>query len=81
MRLDLVQAQSLVRAYQRIPIQLADVPIDSALEISASHGIYACDAFVIACAQRYRSPLVTLDRGLERVAHAAGVDVLEVEDS
>lgn len=79
-RLDLEQAQRLVRAYQRIPIQLADVPLDSALEISAEQGIYAYDAYVIACAQRYRCPLMTLDRGLERAARAAGANVVEVNE-
>ena len=80
-RLNLEQARHLVRAYQRIPIQLADVPLDSALEISAEQGIYAYDAYVIACARRYRCPLLTLDRGLERAAAAAGADVIEVEQS
>jgi predicted nucleic acid-binding protein len=79
-RLDLEQAQHFVRSYQRIPIQLADVPLDSALEISAERGIYAYDAYVIACAQRYRCPLLTLDRGLARAAVESGVEVMEVEE-
>jgi predicted nucleic acid-binding protein len=41
-------------------------------------GIYAYDAYMIACAQKYRCPLLTLDKGLIRAAKEAGVEVLEV---
>jgi predicted nucleic acid-binding protein len=40
-------------------------------------GIYAYDAYFIACAQRRRCPLVSLDRGL--LAAAAGVSVQTIE--
>jgi predicted nucleic acid-binding protein len=47
-------------------------------EIMLECGIYAYDAYMIACAQKYRCPLLTLDKGLIRAAKEAGVEVLEV---
>ena len=41
-------------------------------------GIYAYDAYMIACATKYRCPLLTLDRGLMRAAEQSGVEVMEV---
>jgi predicted nucleic acid-binding protein len=32
---------------------------------------------MIACAQKYRCPLLTLDEGLIRAAKEAGIEVLE----
>lgn len=78
-RLTLDQAQRLLRSYMRIPIQFVDVSLESALEIAEERGIYAYDAYVIACAEKYRCPLLTLDRGLDRAAVEAGVEVMEVE--
>ena len=78
-RLTLDQAQLLLRSYMRIPIQFVDVSLESALEIAEERGIYAYDAYVIACAEKYRCPLLTLDRGLDGAAVEVGVEVMEVE--
>jgi predicted nucleic acid-binding protein len=74
----LEEAEHLIRLYQRIPIQFVEVSLPSALEISNARGIHAYDAYMIACAEKYRSPLLTLDQGLVRAALDAGVEVLEV---
>lgn len=42
------------------------------------HGIYAYDAYLIACAEKFRLPLLTLDRGLMTVARDTGVKLIEV---
>ena len=77
-RLTLGQAEHLLRLYQRIPIQFVEVSLAAALEISQERGIYAYDAYMIACAEKYRCPLLTLDQGLVRAAQEAGIEVLEV---
>jgi predicted nucleic acid-binding protein len=77
-RLTLDQARKLVQSYASIPVQFVDIPLESALEIAEEHGLYAYDAYLIACAEKYRCPLLTLDRGLERAAREAGVEVIEV---
>ena len=77
-RLTLDQADHFLRLYQRIPIQFVEVSLTAALEIAEERGIYAYDAYMIACAEKYRCPLLTLDKGLIRAAREAGIEVLEV---
>lgn len=65
--------------YEQIPIRLIDVGIADALRIADAHdGIYAYDAYLIACAARQRCPLITLDNALAQAASSAGIDVLEM---
>ena len=68
----------LLRAYRQIPIQFVEVSIEAALELAGDLGIHAYDAYMIACATKYRCPLLTLDRGLMRAAEQSGVEVMEV---
>jgi len=77
-RLTLDQAEHLLRLYQRIPIQFVEVSLAAALEIAQERGIYAYDAYMIACAEKYRCPLLTLNKGLVRAALETGIEVLEV---
>jgi len=77
-RLRFEEADALLRLYQRIPIQFVDVSLAAALEIADALEVYAYDAYMIACAQKYRAPLLTLDQALGRAAEAIGVEVLEV---
>ena len=56
-----------------------DVDLGQALEISDRLGIYAYDAYVLACALNMRSPLLTLDLRLTDTAPLIGVQVLEIE--
>lgn len=77
-RITLTQAQRAVAIYQEIPIRLVRVDLHDALRIAADHGIYAYDAYLIACAKKHRLPLLTLDRGLMAVARDAGLDLMEV---
>jgi len=78
-RLTIEQADQFLRLYERIPIQFVEVSLAAALEIAEERGIYAYDAYMIACAERYRCPLLTLDKGLFRAATEAGVELLEIE--
>ena len=68
----------LLRAYRQIPIQFVEVSIEAALELASDLGIYAYDAYMVACATKYRCPLLTLDRGLMRASEQSGVEVMEV---
>lgn len=49
------------------------------MRIAAEAGIYAYDAYVIRCAEKYRAPLISLDIELVRVAQERGVEVVKVE--
>lgn len=77
-RITLEQATQAIRLYRRIPVRIVDVELEEALEIAADLGIYAYDAYLIRCALKYRSPLLSLDRGLIKAASEMKADVLEV---
>lgn len=40
--------------------------------------IYAYDAFILECARKYRTPLLSLDGPQRRIAIELGIEVLEV---
>jgi predicted nucleic acid-binding protein len=64
-------------ATQAIPVDLRRVHIRAALGIAAKFGIYAYDAYFLECALTLRSPLLTLDKGMKRVARELSIEVLE----
>ena len=77
-RISLPDAKAAVEAYKRIAIRLASIDLDHALDLSHQLGIYAYDAYLIACSLQHRSPLLTVDGGLREAARKVGVEVLEV---
>lgn len=77
-RITLPQAQRALDAYAAIPIRFLDVDLALALGIAAEHKLYAYDAYLLTCALAQRARLLTLDRGLQRAAVAAGVQLIEV---
>jgi len=62
---------------QHIPVDLRRIDIKSALKIATEFNIYAYDAYFLECADSFRSPLLTLDRGLKRIAREMGITILE----
>lgn len=77
-RITLAQAELAVDRYQQMLFRFVDVDLHQALRLSERLGLYAYDAYVLACAQRMRYPVLTLDKRLAVSAPLAGVDVLEV---
>ena len=72
------QALAAINAYQQIPIRLVDVDLTETLTLSHTFNIYAYDAYLIACALKYHSPLLSLDRRLLTVAEKAGVKIIRI---
>ena len=72
------EALRLLEAYAAIPIRLSDVALKQAVELAARLNVYAYDAYVIACAQSQKAPLLTLDGGLRTRAREWKLSVLEV---
>ena len=62
---------------QQIPVDLRHTNIRSALSIAIRFNLYAYDAYFLECAQNLRSPLLTLDLGMQRVAREIGISILE----
>ncbi len=79
-RLSLDQAEVALEAFQRIPIQLVEIDLEASLALAYDLDIYAYDAYMLDCAKRHRSPLLTLDEGLRNAATKAEIKVLEVEE-
>src|SRR5262245_22141446 len=74
-RISLGDAMAAVEAYQRIAIRLTAIDLGQALDLSHRLGIYAYDAYLIACSLQHRSPLLTVDGGLREAARQVGVEV------
>jgi predicted nucleic acid-binding protein len=62
---------------QQIPVDLRPTNIKSALNIAIQFNLYAYDAYYLECAKNLRSPLLTLDIGMQRVARKIGITILE----
>lgn len=62
---------------QQISVDLRQTNIRYALSIAIKYNLYAYDAYFLECAQYHRSPLLTLDLGMRRVAQEMGIRVLE----
>jgi predicted nucleic acid-binding protein len=54
------------------------VELEETLKIADALGIYAYDAYLLRCALKYRSPLISLDRNLVNAAKEMKVKVIEV---
>ena len=72
-------ARLALKSYHEISIKFIDVSLEQALELSYSQKIYAYDAYLILCSQQTSTPLLSLDKGLKKVAKNIGIQVLEVE--
>ncbi len=71
------EVASAWEAVQHIPVDLRNTDIKSALKIAIKFNIYAYDAYFLECAVNLRAPLLTLDRGMQRVAQEIGITIME----
>ena len=61
------EVASVWEVVQQIPVDLRHTDIKAALGIAIKYNIYAYDAYFLECADNLRSPLLTLDLGMQRV--------------
>ena len=54
--------------------------MEASLDLASDLNIYAYDAYMLECAQRYRAALLTLDAGLRSAAERIDVKTLEVSE-
>ena len=62
---------------QSIPVDLRKTDIKTALKIAIQFNIYAYDAYFLECANLLKSPLLSLDLGMNRIARKIGIAILE----
>ena len=77
-RLTFDDAKKGLKIFQSIPLRYVQTDIPNALRLSKDIKMYAYDAYLLNCAIRYRSPLLTLDLKLKAAAQSINIDVLEV---
>jgi predicted nucleic acid-binding protein len=76
--LSLEQGLSALKIYTNIPIRFVSVDLEKSLVIAKECDIYAYDAYLIECALKYESPLLTLDMRLIEKALQRGVEVVQL---
>jgi predicted nucleic acid-binding protein len=77
-RIDLEQAKKALESLRRIPVRLAEIDLEASVELAKEQGIYAYDAYILECARKYRTPLLSLDGSQRQIAIKLGLEVLEV---
>ena len=79
-RVTLEQTLQAIDIYLEIPVRFVEVELSNSLELAGELGLYAYDAYLIRCAEKFRLPLLTLDKRLLQAAKDKGVSVLEVAE-
>lgn len=77
-RITIEDAVQAINEYQKIPIRFVDVEIDEAIKLANLLNIYAYDAYIVRCAIKYKSPLLSLDKNLINSASSVKAQILEV---
>lgn len=77
-RIDLGQARVALESFERIPVRLIEVDLERSVELAEQHSLYAYDAYILECARRSRTSLLSLDELQREVAKRIGIDVIEV---
>lgn len=77
-RITAAQANLCIDSYRQIPIKLIDVDLKQAINLVKKLRIYAYDAYMLACAQQWATPLLTLDDAFKTHAEGLGIAVMEV---
>ena len=77
-RLSLSEAKKGLSIFQSIPLRYVEADFSNALQLSKSTNMYAYDAYILDCAIRHKSPLLTLDRRLKTAAQTINIETLEV---
>jgi predicted nucleic acid-binding protein len=79
-RITIKQALQAIDMYLEIPVRFVEVELANSLEIAGELGLYAYDAYLLRCAEKFRLPLLTLDKRLIQAAKNKGISVLEVAE-
>jgi len=77
-RIDLDQANAALKSFRQIPLRLGEISLEAAVELAKEQDIYAYDAYILECARKYRTPLLSLDGAQRKLAKRLGIEVLEV---
>jgi predicted nucleic acid-binding protein len=79
-RITTEQAMAALEAYLQIPVRFVEVELIDSLLLASELDLYAYDAYLLCCAEKYRSPLLTLDKKLIQSAKSKKIAVLELPE-
>ena len=77
-RISLAEALRAIDAYANISLRVVDIELDESLKLADELNIYAYDAYLIRCAIKYKSPLLSLDQSLVNSAKLVKAQIIEV---
>lgn len=77
-RLTLEEAKRGLSIFNTIPLRYVEPDFSNALHLSKKTNMFAYDAYLLDCAIRYKSPLLTLDLQLKAAAQKIEIKTLEV---
>jgi predicted nucleic acid-binding protein len=79
-RVTIDEALQAIEIYLQIPVRFVEVELSDSLELANEFGLYAYDAYLLRCAEKYHLPLLTLDGRLAQAAKDKKIEVLEVAE-
>jgi len=79
-RITLEQALAAIKMYLQIPVRFVEVDLVDSLALANELDMYAYDAYLLCCAEKYRSPLLSLDKKLVQLAKNKKITVLELPE-
>jgi predicted nucleic acid-binding protein len=79
-RVSIDEALQAIEIYLQIPVRFVEVELSDSLKLANEFGLYAYDAYLLRCAEKYRFPLLTLDNRLAQAAKDKKIQVLEVTE-
>ena len=77
-RIEVEEAIQALELYRSIPVRFVEIELEQALLIADRLGIYAYDAYLLRCCDKYRAPLISLDQELIKAARRLGQRTIEV---
>lgn len=79
-RIAIDDALQAIDIYLQIPVRFVEVELSDSLQLADEFGLYAYDAYLLRCAEKYRLPLLTLDARLVQAAKDRKIQVLEAAE-
>lgn len=65
-------------AVEKVPVELTAIDTRASLQLAGQYKIYAYDGYFLQCSLETKSPLLTLDSGMKRVAAQLGITLVEL---
>ena len=67
---------NLIRNFKKMPIKIAEIDIEKALEIAWDYKIYAYDACYLETAKRLDLTLLTFDENMKKIGKDLGLNII-----